>query len=259
MASTSTGPTHGHSTVHHTAACIETPRMHNMEADGTSTATRDTPHRPMPGGALLSPEDADAKMRSVVRRNARLKGDFAAASRESEYDAAVAVPGAKRPHSAISRDDDNGDDNDDPVVTVRRQRVATDPQEADRLRSGLAGAASLGDLGLMIQAVVRLTSVYPADDVCALVAGAYPARRTPGRCADGDPAQGADGNKNQRAAASLWAPTAFVEWFAANHEAYGLANTPDYIWNTMVPPRSPSGDADRWSQAYWLANNNAEP
>ncbi|QBZ80608.1 hypothetical protein pclt_cds_7 [Pandoravirus celtis] len=163
----------------------------------------------------------------------------------------VPVPGAKRPHSAISGGDDK--DNDDPVVTARRQRVATDHQEADRLRSGLAGAATLGDLGLMIQAAVRLTSVYPADDVRALVAGAYPARRAPGRRADGDPAQGVDGNEGQRAA-SLWAPTAFVEWFASHHAAYGLENTPDYVWNTKLLPTSPRED-DPWSRAYWLAAN----
>ncbi|QBZ80609.1 hypothetical protein pclt_cds_8 [Pandoravirus celtis] len=73
MASTSTAPTHGDSMAYHTGAC--------MEAGGAGTAARDTP-RPVPGGALLSAEDADVKMRSVVRRNARLKDDFVAQHRE---------------------------------------------------------------------------------------------------------------------------------------------------------------------------------
>ncbi|AGO85840.1 hypothetical protein psal_cds_1406 [Pandoravirus salinus] len=171
--------------------------------------------------------------------------------------AAAPVSGAKRPHSAISCAGGDGDDDGDLVVVARRQRVATERQEADRLRSGLAGAAGLRDLGPMVQAMARLMSLYPPGEVRALVAAAYPPRGPTGRRADGthsdgDATQG-DDNNNGRQAAGLWAPTAFVEWFAANHETYGLANTPDYAWNTMVPPRSPSGDADRWSRAYWLA------
>ncbi|AVK77610.1 hypothetical protein pmac_cds_922 [Pandoravirus macleodensis] len=191
----------------------------------------------------------------------------------SGSDVVDACVGTKRTYDAmkgVGQDDNIVEKNGDGgPVAGRRRRLESgrekEEEEADRLRRGLSGALDLGDLGLMLQATARLVSRYTQEEMRAMVVEAYATRHRTGRStgARSDTINGSTSGKDEAAAKGtmddpdLWAPAAFVEWFAAHHETYGLANTPDYVWNTMVPPRSPNGVADPWSRSYWLCSSSS--
>ncbi|AGO85870.1 hypothetical protein psal_cds_1425 [Pandoravirus salinus] len=165
------------------------------------------------------------------------------------------ITGLKRMRDAADSDG-VGRVQDNALATGPRRRFAAvtgdgtndetlDAGRPERLQRKLAAAAALPEPGLMLQAAARVLGLYTPEETRALVARAY-ANVVPSPCDDdGDDDNGVPGPR---------APTAFVEWFGLHHAAYGLDDTPDFVWNTKVPPRSPRED-DPWSRAYWLAGN----
>lgn len=173
------------------------------------------------------------------------------------------ITGVKRARDAADeRDDDAGRTGNNALNARPRRRFAAvtgdvldddegrrfDAGRAERLRRGLAAAAGLPEPGLMLQAMARLQTLYAPEETGALVARAY---------ANVVPSPFVDNDDDDDAVPGPRAPPAFVEWFGLHHAAYGLDDTPDFVWSTKVPPRSPRVE-DPWSQAYWLAGNNAK-
>ncbi|BCU03140.1 hypothetical protein [Pandoravirus japonicus] len=182
---------------------------------------------------------------------------------DGDNDSTVEVTGAKRTRDATIDGGSAYRDVSGPRSCRRhRQSVAEvtdalhdDAVRADRLRRDLVAAAALPEPGLVLQAMARLQSLYAPEETRAPVAEAYATVMPLAHAGTNDDNNDDDSDHYDLKVPGPRAPTAFVKWFAANHEAYGLANTPDCIWNTMVPPRSPGGDADPWSRAYWLAGD----
>nr|UMO78168.1 hypothetical protein [Pandoravirus belohorizontensis] len=201
--------------------------------------------------------------------------------------------GVKRPRSLVDDDGDNntdgggdsrdaaygnGDDDDGDNLQSQRQRRRTDAHVsggvsvggctddgaqraslAARLQSGFAAVTALGEPGLMLQAATRVLSLCTPEETRALVARAY-ALIVPSPSTGVDVYDDGDDDSNDGGikVPGPHAPAAFVAWFALHHAAYGLENTPDYVWNTKLLPTSPRED-DPWSRAYWLARAKSRP
>ncbi|AVK74434.1 hypothetical protein pqer_cds_1182 [Pandoravirus quercus] len=180
------------------------------------------------------------------------------ASRARVDDDPTDITGLKRMRDAADeREDDVVQTCDNNTLRARqRRRLAAvtddgtdgerpDADRAERLQHKLAAAAGLSEPGLVLQAAARVLSLCTPEETRALVTRAY-ANVVPWPLVDnGDDGNGVPGPR---------APTAFVDWFGLHHAQYGLDDTPDFVWNTKVPPRSPRED-DPWSRAYWLAGN----
>lgn len=200
----------------------------------------------------------DGPMPMTTGDSGQERGPAAVASQfRVDDDTPTDVVGVKRTRDAADGDD-TGWMRDSALDARPRRRFAavtgdgaddegrrSDAGRAERLQHKLAAAAALPEPGLVLQAMARLQTLCTPEETRALVARSY-ANAVPTPLADnGDDGNGVPGPR---------APVAFVEWFGLHHAAYGLDDTPDFVWNTKVPPRSPRDD-DPWSQAYWLAGN----
>ncbi|QBZ80610.1 hypothetical protein pclt_cds_9 [Pandoravirus celtis] len=183
------------------------------------------------------------------------RGPTAVASRARVDDDPTDITGLKRMRDAADSDG-VGRVQDNALDARQRRRFAAvtddsrdddgmDAGRAERLQHKLAAAAGLSEPGLVLQAAARVLSLCTPEETRALVARAY---------ANVVPSPYDDDRDDDNGVPGPRAPTAFVEWFGLHHADYGLDDTPDFVWNTKVPPRSPRDD-DPWSRAYWLAGN----